>query len=346
MKMNETIVPEFTELTHSTGSVKFRLTNVNFRDEKLIQRIQKIHGSDKSRFNITDANTASAQILKIGCNFGEVMLPGYKERITKIPTTNRGRKRSKGNKNKRKVQGTGKYFNSQLTFEVKLNLMPFEVYTNTKKRKIDLNSYELDKKDRREDGEFRVKSYIYKVKIFRNGKGQIPGLRTEDESEIKKVLKPIKNFFSLYFERPVRSTDFYRFIQNYKSEIIGNYEYEIQKLQNFFKSLDNGEHPKRIFRVKASTHSKLLVYFNTPIEQDEKKTTNLTIYRKGSINIDGAINRESANRILKYFRTILKKHNDFLYDPDALSSESSEIDSSESDEEKVEESSSGSSWSD
>ena len=87
------------------------------------------------------------------------------------------------------MQGTGKYFNSQLTFEVKLNLIPFEVYTNTKKRKIDLNSYELDKKDRREDGEYRVKSYIYKVKIFRNGKGQIPGLRTEDESEIKKVFE-------------------------------------------------------------------------------------------------------------------------------------------------------------
>jgi TATA-box binding protein (TBP) (component of TFIID and TFIIIB) len=344
--MDETIVPKFTELTHSTGSVKFRLTNVNFRDEKLIKRIQKLRENADAEFDILKANTISAQILKIGCNFGEVILPGYKERVTKPPTTNRGRKRSKGNKNKRKVQGTGKYFNSQLTFEVKLNLTPFEVYTNTKKRKIDLNSYELDKKDRRDDGEYRVVSYIYKVKIFRNGKGQIPGLRTEDESEIRKVLKPIKNFFSMYFGHPVRATDFYRFIQNYKSEIIGDYEYEIQKLQNFFKSLDNGEYPKRIFRVKASTHSKLLVYFNTPIEQDKKKTTNLTIYRKGSINIDGAINRESADRILKYFKNVLKKHNNFLYDPDAVSTESSSIESSESDEEKLEESSSGSSWSD
>jgi len=342
--MNDSINPEFTELTHSTGSVKFRLTNVSFRDEKLIKRIQKLQDSDK--FDIADANTTDAQILKIGCNFGEIILPGYKERITKIPTTNRGRKRSKANKNKRKVQGTGKYFNSQLTFEVKLDLLPFEVYTNTKKRKIDLNSYELDKKDRLEDGEYRVKSYIYKVKIFRNGKGQIPGLRTEDDEEIRKVLRPIKNFFSMYFDVKVKSTDFYRFIQNYKSEILGNYEYEIQKLQNFFKSLDNGEHPKRIFRVKASTHSKLLVYFNTPIEQDPKKTTNLTIYRKGSVNIDGAINRESANRILKYFTNILKKHNKFLYDPDAEPSESSSIESSESGEEKQEESSSGSSWSD
>jgi hypothetical protein len=318
--------PKFSDLKHSTASVMFRLTNVQFKESELIKKVSSLDGKK--------TKSKQAQIVKVGCNFGEVLMKGYKEQIQRPPITNRGRKRQ-DSKNTRKKQGNGKYFNSQITLCVKLNLLPFNVYADTKKRTIDHNTYELDKKDKRSDGEFRVKSYIYKVKVYRDGKGQIVGLRTEDEREVTRILKPIKQFFSSKFPGKIKAIDFDRFIQNYKACIIGDCHYEITKILNYFESQDTGEYPKKIFRPKCSTHSKLLVYFNTPTTRKPNKRTNLTIYRKGSINIDGAINRESANEILNYFRRVLKKNPKFLFDPNAESSESSTEDEtlSSSDEE-------------
>ena len=48
-------------------------------------------------------------------------MEGFAEKTPKRSYTNRGRKKVAG-KNKRKVQGSGKYFNSQLTIFVKLDL--------------------------------------------------------------------------------------------------------------------------------------------------------------------------------------------------------------------------------
>ena len=212
-----------------------------------------------------------------------------------------------------------------------------------RKRKVNYDIYEIDKRDKNEDGEFRLLSCIYQVKVFRNGQGQIPGLKTENMKEVKRILVPIKKFFDLHMKRDLSIVNFYRFIQNYKTCIKQDMHYEITKLRDFFMAQDRGSYPKKIYRVKSSTHSKLLVYFNTPLDIAKDKRTNLTIYRKGSVNIDGAINRASADTILAYFENILKTHKDFLFDPNKTVEESTTEE--EETEESVESSSSNSSWS-
>jgi TATA-box binding protein (TBP) (component of TFIID and TFIIIB) len=247
-------------------------------------------------------------------------------------------------KNKRKIQGTGKYFNSQMTFYVKSDISKFDAYHDpTKKQGLEL--YKLDKKQKNPEGEWKILSYIYKVKVFRNGKAQIPGLRTEFDKEAKQVLKPIINFFAKFFDKRVKATGFNKFIQNYKSCIVEDVQYEMDKLLKHFMALEQGAYPKDIRRLKASAHSKLLIYFNTSekLPDGSPKLTNLTIYRKGSINVDGAISRESAEKILKYFKKILNKNPNLLYDPNISSSEDYSSESDTSSEESTE-SSSNSSW--
>lgn len=328
----------FKALKHSTSSIKFTLSNVKFQEEELIKKVTPLM--------LKDASTKKARVLKLGCNFGEVKTDEFVEPATARPS-NRGRKRQLQLKNKRKTQGTGKYFNSQMTFYVKSDLSKFEAFHDPLKKQ-GLELYKLDKKQKNSEGEWKILSYIYKVKVFRNGKAQIPGLRTEFEKEAKQVLKPILNFFSKFFDIKVKATGFNKFIQNYKSCIVEDVQYEMDKLLKHFMSLEQGAYPKKIRRLKASAHSKLLIYFNTSekLPNGNPKLTNLTIYRKGSINVDGAVSRESAEVILKYFKKILNKNPDLLYDPNASSSEEESTTESETSSEESSESSSNSSWDD
>lgn len=314
----------FSQLKHSTATVKFQLSNVILDEHTLTNQISNTLG-DKTK-------TKHAQIVKVGSNFGEILMEGYFEPKTPNPGSNRGRKPHKKNKNKRKVQGSGKYFNSQITFFVKMDMLPFNVYMDIQKRKVDYSIYNINKKDKNNDGECRLVSCIYKVKVFRNGNSQIPGLKTEDPLEIKRILKPVRNLFSVLLNKPVKAKDYHRFIQNYKSHILNNNHYEIKKIRQYFEKQPTGPPPKKIFRAKESTHSKLLVYFNTPTDRNQLKTTNLTIYRKGSVNIDGAVSRDSATEILAYFEEIIKKNPSFLFDPDASSDSSEEPSTSEASE--------------
>lgn len=330
----------FYPLKHSTASIKFLITKgdtpVKFFEEKLIKKVKKTDGKECS--------TSVAVITKVGCNFGEVYMTGYEEKAPKRNYTNRGRKKIAG-KTKRKVQGTGKYFNSQLTIFVKLDLtsLKHKVYMDIKKRKVNYDIYEIDKTDKNEDGEFRLLSCIYQVKIFRNGQGQIPGLKTEHMKEVQKILVPVRKFLDLKMKSSLKVTNFYRFIQNYKTSLVADLHYEIAKLRDYFSRQDNGIYPKKIYRIKSPTHSKLLVYFNTPISIAPSKRTNLTIYRKGSVNIDGAINRESADQILLYFEMVLSDNKHFLFDPNK-EPDDEEIETEESTTSSVE-SSTDSSWS-
>lgn len=312
------------------------MVGIKFEEEQLVKKI--------TAKMLVAVDTKKSQIIKVGCNFGEVKTIRFKEPIV-TRTTNRGRKKQVQLKNKRKIQGTGKYFGSQITFFVQSNLSKFDVYHDpTKKQGIEL--YKLDKKQKNADGEWKIISYIYQVKIFRNGRTHIPGLRTEHDKEAKQVLRPILTFFSKMFDKKVKATLFKKFIQNYKSCIVEDVQYEIDKLLIFFMKLDHGAYPKKICRLKSSAHSKLLVYFNTPekLPKGTPKLTNLTIYRKGSINVDGAVSRESAEAILKYFKKILNKNPHLIYDPNESSSEESTTETTEDSVTESSESSSDSSW--
>ena len=83
------------------------------------------------------------------CNYGKIKLPEYIEPV-KLRKTNRGRKKKEKKKKLRKMPGDGVDFNSQITFVVRSQIEPLES----------------------PDAYLKV----YKFKIFRTGKLQLPGV--------------------------------------------------------------------------------------------------------------------------------------------------------------------------
>lgn len=318
----------FSGLRHSTASVQFCLAAEVEKDGKKVHEEVRLHEQNMVNDFEPGTETERAKILKIAGNFGEKFLKKYETLGNKPKISNRGRKK-RDNKKNRKKQGTGQYFSSQLTFYIRLNLMDFNIYIGPK---ADDELCVLDPKDKNEAGEIRLVSYIYKVKVYRNCGGQIPGLKTEDPREYQEIVKVLRKMLKEHFNKKIVATKFSIFMQNYKSKITNNCHYEIRKLKKGFleKLKTDAETKSKILKIKPSSHGKLLVYFKTPTEKKPSKTTTLTIYRKGSINIDGSIGRVSATAILAYFEKFLKMDSDYLYDPDKESSESDSSEYSES----------------
>jgi len=318
----------FSGLRHSTASVQFSLAAEVEKDGKKIHEEIRLHEQNMVNDFEPGTETDRAKILKIAGNFGEKFLKKYETLGNKPKISNRGRKKQNNKKN-RKKQGTGQYFSSQLTFYIRLNLMDFHIYIGSK---ADDELCVLDPKDKNEAGETRLVSYIYKVKVYRNCGGQIPGLKTEDPREYQEIVKVLRKMLKEHFDKKIIATKFSIFMQNYKSKIMNNCHYEIRKLKKgFLEKLEtNAETKSKIHKIKPSSHGKLLVYFKTPTDKKPTKTTTLTIYRKGSINIDGSIGRESATAILAYFEKFLKMDPEYLYDPEKDSSSDSSSESSDS----------------
>lgn len=102
------------------------------------------------------------------CNYGKVKLDCYEEPL-KVRKTNRGRKKKEKKKKLRKKQGEGNDFNSQITFVVSSR-------TNSP------NTF----------------AKVYKFKIFRTGKLQLPGVHPhliDDVIECTKIIVRKLNFY-------------------------------------------------------------------------------------------------------------------------------------------------------
>jgi len=113
-------------------------------------------------------------ILCIGCNYGEYLSNGYVKLITPVKRSNRGRKKKEKKKSTRKKIGNGKYFNSQVTITLK------------DPEKLEYISH-FSKEENIVDNEiFTVlKSCMYHIKIYTNGKFQVPFVRDEDVYTVK-----------------------------------------------------------------------------------------------------------------------------------------------------------------
>lgn len=121
---------------------KITMTNARLSIITVEAHLSNIKFLEKDLINVVEPN---ATVVRVVCNFGEKQYVDYTPPI-KAPKSNRGRKKKAKPKKKRQIQGTGKYMNSQITFEVLSCKIP---------------------------------NKLYKVKIFRNGKIQIPGIVDE-----------------------------------------------------------------------------------------------------------------------------------------------------------------------
>lgn len=195
-----------TELEHSTSTVVAKFDNVSFNEKNLVN-IYCIY-----------------PIVKIDSNYFHRRLAGYNADI-KVKTTNRGRKKKIKPEKSRKCQGDGSCFNSctQFTIEGKFK-RPITDQKSKKDVVIKKTSYGVE-----------VVKKGYKIKLFRNGKISIPGVLSEDMSDVLVPLRKLEEYLQDIFGRDdiVMKSSPYSVKKNYKFKLI-NRRFDIIKLHEFY----------------------------------------------------------------------------------------------------------------
>ena len=157
----------------------------------------------------------------IKCNFGTKIHEGFELPLQK-KTSNRGRKKQKKKQTNRKKQGDGSSLNTQITFTA------------------------------------RPGDKIYKIKLFRNGFIQLPGLKKYQHiKELIELTFDLAKFIEPHMEGDVHLKRLEAIMKNYKFKIAmeEGYIVNLQRLSDLLDEWndnpDRGDYP-RIFEVKYS----------------------------------------------------------------------------------------------
>ncbi|SIP85954.1 Hypothetical protein PACV_239 [Pacmanvirus A23] len=249
----------------------------------------------------------SEDLVLYRCNYGKIKYEGYTEPV-KERKTNRGRKKKEKKKKLRKKQGTGNDFNSQITFVVRSTRAPEPI-----------------------NGIIPYGSQVYKFKVFRTGKLQLPGVHQnaiEDVIECTKKIAEIMNFhLHPGVEDPTKITKVVNVnpvMKNYKfvvklppGKIIDLEAFKVilnrEKLSKNvdiegYNPIGRPEHPD-IFVVKYTRQdTKLSIKFSTPIFKKPKKRTRINIFMRGKINILGAFDAKVTGQICQYLHWIFEQN--------------------------------------
>ena len=237
---------------------------------------------------------ADEEFVRIKNNFGERVYRGYQP-PPKVKKSNRGRKKKLPPPRKRKRQGTGECFNSQTTF-----VMPSPDTIIT-------------------DGVVPSDAVIYKFKVFRTGKIQLPGLRNTAVIDnimllISRLLVLLNFHLHTCEKDPVKLTKLVNL-----NPVMKNYKFRIKLPEKWIVDLSNlrgllqkirtteYEGPK-IFDIKYTRQeTKLSVRFKTPIRGNLKKCVRVNIFQSGKINILGGHSKETTDAICEFLHNIFKK---------------------------------------
>lgn len=222
-------------------------------------------------------------IMLIGCNFGEKYNVNYKPPVVE-KKSGRGRKPKPKIKTKRRSQGNGKYFSSQITFVIQ--------HPDSKTN--------------------------YKIKLFRNGVFQVPGVKDPSMSDLVKPIMILKDYLAYNFAEDVQVMNFMAVMRNYKAKLFDErFRVDLNYLEdiiNFNKSyrlfepylsylLSPLRRQSRTRAAKFIGKTNLLniaeINYNTdkcfclnikfyrPMPSDRDKKTTVKLLKKGKINFDG-----------------------------------------------------------
>lgn len=293
-KENKKYLPMFTSLEPSTFTVNGNFDNIVFNESEIIDFLSITPGSP---------------VLKIGCNFGEVYntAPPPKSIREKKEKSNRGRK-PRMKVSTRKKQGTGKYFSSQITFEI----------YNEKCNKI------------------------YKIKLFRNGRFQIPGVSRLDMEDIIDPVYALRECLVENFgDRLIRPTHLISVMRNYKCklrdekllvcleklETVFNREKNSatwkSQLHGIFKELFPGDEANMMIfagrkcGIAEILHNNercpgLVIKLNTIMPATTDKKTTLKILKSGKINFDGCNSQLEAVELYQWLTQVYRENAKFI----------------------------------
>jgi hypothetical protein len=256
----------FTILKPSTLTAQGFLSNVSFNEEFVGDRFPQPTGD----------------IMLVGCNFWEKFNVNYVKKPPVIKST-RGRKPNPKEGSKRRVQGSGKYFSSQITVVIR----DFDSATD------------------------------YKFKVFRNGSCQAPGAKRPDMLDLIKPLKILQNYLNLVFN-DVKIVSLTAVMRNYKSRLINkNFHVDLETLESkilkeksqqrfipyvhyILRSLNPNIKEKALkyigkknnLNIAEITYNNdrcfcLILKLYRPMPNDKDKKTTVKLLKKGKINFDG-----------------------------------------------------------
>jgi len=287
----------FTNLILSTITVEAKISNISFKEKELI-----------SKLSLDNKNIKYSDIIKIGCNYNEYVTDTYLELTKPKKKSNRGRKKKIKPLSNRKVQGNGKYFNSQITFTI------------------------LDHTD---------KEKFYHLKLFTNGTIQIPFVCNENIEIIRPIILLVIDFIKDISDIKVNINEDINIL--YIKSIMRNYKFNINEDNNYidlvkfknilirFKEFQNGNNElfliDRKYNIELLTslelnmikcnferYTGIILKFKTPIEDNKNKLTTVKIFSSGKINIDGSNNLDESNNIKKIIcNLIYENKNDIIY---------------------------------
>lgn len=281
----------YNDMTLTTITVESKLSNIKFKSCSL--------------FPLLSLSDKVPEIIKIGCNYGEYISDKYIKLTTPVKKSNRGRKKKDKPVTNRKVQGNGKYFNSQITFTIL-------------DKNLDNDKY-------------------YHLKLYTNGTIQITYVCYEDITLIYPIIDLVVNTIKsidsikidinenidiLYLKSIMRN---YKFNINLENTFIDlnklrlillefkDYQFnelkdkELKKFQSIneydydlLMSLDIG-----LIKCNFEKYTGIIVKFNTPILDKPEKLTTVKIFSSGKINIDGSNSYDESNIIKKIISSLI-----------------------------------------
>lgn len=273
----------FTAPLTTTITTEGYLLNVQFREAELIEELEP-----------------DEDFVVIQCNFGTKIYPGYTVPV-KVKMSNRGRKKKPVKERKRKKQGTGECFNSQITF-VMPSTVPHDPAVDTPR--------------------------VYKFKVFRTGKIQLPGLRLNSSIDdiiiLASKLVSMLNFHLHTCEQDplklARLVNLNPVMKNYKFRINQPADniIDLRELQRLLITCQRGTivklHPEiegiienypKILEIKyARQYTKLSIKFRTPTVLKPKKKVRVNIFQSGKVNILGGHATEVTRQICEFLHWI------------------------------------------
>lgn len=234
--------------------------------------------------NDIDKFEARAPIMLIGSNYGEHFAAEYQPPVVKEKTSKRGRK-PKPKEPKKRIQGSGKYFNSQITFQI----------------------------------QSAAAKKCYKFKVFRNGQFQVPGVLTKDQSDISKPIKALTSYLSEVFDKTVGVRDQVVQMRNCKTSL-NDLELSINT-QALGKIIDEEKKTNRklgIYKVEyhsSQNSSKASIKFLRPTKDKPFKQATLKILKQ-KINFEGFVGFDSVDEVYWWLNDlILDNYDEVIHDP-------------------------------
>ena len=284
----------FTDLILSTITVEAKISNISFKEKDLINKLS--------------LDQKTSDIIKIGCNYEEYISDKYLELTKPVKKSNRGRKKKIKPVSNRKIQGNGKYFNSQITFTI------------------------LDHID---------KSKFYHLKLFTNGTIQIPYVCNENIEIIKPIIELVIdlikdiNDIKVDITKDIDIIYIKSIMRNYKFNISEEeYYIDLNKFQNiltefkYYQINDNDDFihnnnydldllkslELNMIKCNFERYTGIILKFKTPIDDNKNKLTTVKIFSSGKMNIDGSNNLEESTNIKKIIgNLIINNKDEILY---------------------------------